>query len=102
MKAAKLKIIGFIRGLFRKSTAQEGCIEIYRDPADLLARYDESALTKDAPNSHAYSMEPREVLGKRRNANLKRPGLLPARRFFVEVGRASRGMANPNAYVPGG
>jgi hypothetical protein len=102
MKAAKLKIIGFIRGLSRRSTAQEGCLEIYRDPADPLARYDESLLTKDAPLSDAYSRELSEGLRKRRNANLKRPCFLPARRFFVEVGRASRGMANPNAYVPGG
>jgi HAD superfamily hydrolase (TIGR01549 family) len=46
-RQAKLKIIGVLSGGFPSDQLRkEGCMEIYRDPADLLARYDESALTK--------------------------------------------------------
>jgi HAD superfamily hydrolase (TIGR01549 family) len=48
-RQAKLKIMGVLSGGFpADQLRKEGCIEIYRDPADLLARYDESALTKGA------------------------------------------------------
>ncbi|MEJ7709197.1 MAG: HAD family hydrolase [Pyrinomonadaceae bacterium] len=47
-RKAKLKTIGFLCGGFpEEQLLKEGCIEIYRDPADLLARYDESTLAKD-------------------------------------------------------
>jgi len=49
-RKAKLKIIGVLSGGFSEDQLRkEGCIEIYRDPADLLARYDESALAKGVP-----------------------------------------------------
>jgi HAD superfamily hydrolase (TIGR01549 family) len=49
-RKAKLKIIGVLSGCFPENQLRkEGCIDIYRDPADLLARYDESALAKGVP-----------------------------------------------------
>jgi HAD superfamily hydrolase (TIGR01509 family) len=40
-----LRTIGVLSGGFpEQSLTDAGCIEIYRDPADLLARYDESAI----------------------------------------------------------
>ena len=42
-----IKTIGVLSGGFpEEELRQAGCIEIYKDPADLLARYDESALAK--------------------------------------------------------
>ncbi len=47
-RKAKLKTIGFLCGGFpEEQLLKEGCIKIYRDPGDLLARYDESILAKD-------------------------------------------------------
>ncbi len=44
---AKLETIGFLCGDFPEQQLRDaGCIEIYQDPADLLARYDESSLGK--------------------------------------------------------
>jgi HAD superfamily hydrolase (TIGR01509 family) len=43
----KLKTIGVLSGGFPEKVLREaGCVEIYKDPADLLARYDESAIAK--------------------------------------------------------
>jgi HAD superfamily hydrolase (TIGR01549 family) len=40
-----LRTIGVLSGGFpEQSLTDAGCVEIYRDPADLLARYDESAI----------------------------------------------------------
>ena len=45
----KLKTIGVLCGGFPEKVLREaGCVEIYKDPADLLARYDESAIGKGA------------------------------------------------------
>ncbi len=42
-----LPTIGVLSGGFPESSLTDaGCVEIYRDPADLLARYDESAIVK--------------------------------------------------------
>jgi phosphoglycolate phosphatase-like HAD superfamily hydrolase len=42
-----LKTIGVLSGGFSEESLREaGCVEIYKDPADLLARYDESAILK--------------------------------------------------------
>jgi HAD superfamily hydrolase (TIGR01549 family) len=42
-----LRTVGLLRGGFPEERLRDaGCIEIYRDPADLLARYDESAIAK--------------------------------------------------------
>ena len=42
-----LPTIGVLSGGFPESSLTDaGCVEIYHDPADLLARYDESAIVK--------------------------------------------------------
>lgn len=47
-KKANLKTIGFLCGGFpEEQLRKEGCAEIYRDPADLLARYEESMLIQN-------------------------------------------------------
>jgi HAD superfamily hydrolase (TIGR01549 family) len=44
---AKLKTIGFLCGGFPEQSLKDaGCIAIYKDPADLLARYEESPIVK--------------------------------------------------------
>lgn len=49
-----LQTIGVLCGGFSEESLRGvGCIEIYRDPADLLARYDESAIAKAARRSSA-------------------------------------------------
>lgn len=46
---AKLKTIGFLCGGFPEDQLlREGSVEIYKGPADLLARYEDSALAKGA------------------------------------------------------
>jgi HAD superfamily hydrolase (TIGR01549 family) len=46
-KRAGLRTIGVLSGGFPESDLRDaGCIAIYRDPADLLARYDESPLAR--------------------------------------------------------
>ena len=45
---AGLRTIGVLCGGFsEESLRAAGCIAIYRDPADLLARYDRSPLARD-------------------------------------------------------
>jgi HAD superfamily hydrolase (TIGR01549 family) len=45
----KLKTIGVLSGGFPEKTLTDaGCVEIYKDPADLLTRYDESVIGKGA------------------------------------------------------
>ena len=45
---ANLRTIGLLCGGFPEEELRDaGCIRIYRDPADLLAHYDESPLAKD-------------------------------------------------------
>ncbi|CAA9406895.1 MAG: hypothetical protein AVDCRST_MAG74-1936 [uncultured Pyrinomonadaceae bacterium] len=47
-----LKTIGVLSGGFPEQSLREaGCVEIYKDPADLLARYDESAIVKGMSKS---------------------------------------------------
>jgi HAD superfamily hydrolase (TIGR01509 family) len=50
---ANLRTIGVLAGGFpEKQLTDAGCIAIFRDPADLLARYDESPLANNSkPNS---------------------------------------------------
>jgi HAD superfamily hydrolase (TIGR01509 family) len=44
-----LRTVGVLSGGFpERSLTDAGCIEIYRDPADLLARYDESIIAGNA------------------------------------------------------
>ena len=44
---ANLKTIGFLSGGFpEQSLTDAGCVAIYKDPADLLARYEESPIVK--------------------------------------------------------
>lgn len=44
-----LPTIGVLSGGFPERTLTDaGCVEIYKDPADLLAHYDESAIAKEA------------------------------------------------------
>ena len=46
---AKLKTIGLLCGGFPEQSLKDaGCVAIYKDPADLLARYEESPIIKDA------------------------------------------------------
>ncbi len=46
-KKINLRTIGVLSGGFpEQSLTDAGCVEIYLDPADLLARYDESAIAK--------------------------------------------------------
>lgn len=43
-----LRTIGVLSGGFSEESLREaGCVEIYQDPADLLARYDQSILSED-------------------------------------------------------
>jgi len=45
---AGMRTIGVLCGGFSEETLRKaGCIAIYKDPADLLARYDESPLVCD-------------------------------------------------------
>ena len=45
---AKLKTIGLLCGGFPEQSLKEaGCVAIYKDPADLLAHYEESPIVKD-------------------------------------------------------
>lgn len=45
---AKLKTIGLLCGGFPEQSLKDaGCVAIYKDPADLLARYEESPIVKD-------------------------------------------------------
>jgi len=45
---AKLKSIGLLCGGFAEQSLKDaGCVAIYKDPADLLARYEESPIVKD-------------------------------------------------------
>lgn len=49
---ARLKIIGFTCGGWSAEDLREaGCIEIYESPSDLLKRFDESLIAKDAAKS---------------------------------------------------
>lgn len=51
-KKAGLRTIGVLCGGFPEDELRAaGCIAIYRDPAELLARYDESPLTSFVPTS---------------------------------------------------
>lgn len=44
---AKIQIIGFLSGGFPEESLRDaGCIAIYKDPADLLARYDQSPFAR--------------------------------------------------------
>jgi len=44
-----LRTIGVLSGGFpKRSLTDAGCVEIYRDPADLLAHYEESAIVRSA------------------------------------------------------
>jgi HAD superfamily hydrolase (TIGR01549 family) len=46
---AKIRMIGMLSGGWsEKRLRQVGCVEIYRHPADLLARYDQSLLSNDS------------------------------------------------------
>ena len=47
---AELRTIAVLCGGFAEADLSAiGCIAIYRDPADLLARYEESPLARDQP-----------------------------------------------------
>jgi len=49
---AGLRTIGVLCGGFPEASLREaGCIAIYRDPADLLARYDESPIKQEATSA---------------------------------------------------
>ena len=49
---AKLKTIGVLCGGFPEQSLKDaGCVAIYKDPADLLARYEESPIVKGVDDS---------------------------------------------------
>ena len=49
---ANLKTIGLLCGGFPEQSLNEaGCVAIYKDPSDLLARYEESPIVKDGAAS---------------------------------------------------
>ncbi len=48
----KLRTIGVLCGGFPEEGLREaGCVEIYRDPADLLTRYEESLMSEGSPKT---------------------------------------------------
>jgi beta-phosphoglucomutase-like phosphatase (HAD superfamily) len=56
-KRANLRAVGVLCGGFPEEKLRDaGCIAIYRDPGDLLRRYETSLL---APGDHAYRVAPR-------------------------------------------
>jgi HAD superfamily hydrolase (TIGR01549 family) len=51
---ANLKTIGFLCGGFPEQSLREaGCVAIYKDPADLLAHYEESPIANATRSRHA-------------------------------------------------
>jgi HAD superfamily hydrolase (TIGR01509 family) len=59
-RGAGLRAVGVLCGGFPENELRkEGCVEIYRDPADLLDRYPEMhALVTRVPRTHASRYEP--------------------------------------------
>jgi HAD superfamily hydrolase (TIGR01509 family) len=80
-----LRTIGALCGGFPEQDLRAaGCIEIYRDPADLLAQFDQSAIGTDAPPT-------------RRAGSLLRPSALAAVGLVITLGAALMICRRPRA-----